>query len=386
MSKEFLQPIEVTNSDLHSELVSHIVYDELARQAQNHTGKRNRFVALDWDPRYTETDALHGNPGQLLDDYRIEPNMMPGLEPFIEASGEIFLDGFSKITGSFYEKTELMESIQDKLDANENIVVVTNHGEIYDIAIILASLRLALAKHTIDKGKDPITADHYNLIVHRMISQLGVADEKNPDKVAPALSVLQLVGETFLSFPRTENAKKAHIPPALDKICTEKMLEALHEKMETGSQILAFAPSGSKDESILDRFGKKRKVIKPVNRGTYKLMQMPNTAILGVGVALDHENGPVCSMTDLMTCENDEACHELLDSIAEKHTALTGIRTLYARKQADLDSWRKEAHLPEKILPHTDAHNPEIKKILGAFAAGMGLGITAGFVLRNRKR
>lgn len=386
MSKEILRPIEVTHRDLHSELVSHIVYDELSKQAQNHTGKRNRFTPLDWNPRYVYLDPDKGYPGQLLDDFRIEANMMPDLEPFIEASGEIFLKGFSKITESFYENKPLMESIQNKLDAKENIIVVTNHGEIYDIAIILASLRLALSKHATDQDQKPMTADHYNLIVHRMISQLGIADENNSKKVAPALSILQLVGETYLSFPRTENTKKAHIPPELDKICTEKMLNALHNKMEVGSQILAFAPSGSKDESILDRFGKKRKVIKPVNKGTYKLMQQSNTSILGVGVALDHHDGPICSMTELTVCESDEACHELLDSIAEKHTALTGIRTLYARKQADLDAWRKEAHLPEKLQPANEKEEADIKRLVGAMTLGAVLGAASGYILGNRNR
>jgi|GEM_PF-2087880 len=384
MSKEIIQPIEVTQQDLHSELVSHIVYDELTRQAQNHTGKRNRFTALRWNPRDIAEDPTVGYPGQLLDDYRIEANMMPGLEPFIEASGEVFLKGFSKITDSFYDNKGLMDSIQGKLEARENIVVVTNHGEIYDIAIILASLRLALSKHAVDQEREPMHANHYNLIVHRMISQLGIADERNPENVAPALSILQLVGETFLSFPRTENAKKAHIPPALDKICTENMLYALHEKMSEGSQILAFAPSGSKDESILDRFGKKRNVIKPVNRGTYKLMQQPNTSILGVGVALDHHDGPVCSMTELTVCDNDEACHDLLDSIAERHSKLTGIKTLYARKQADLDAWRKEAHFPEKLHNNENSQTLKMQHVIGSTVLGAVFGVAVGHLLANR--
>lgn len=127
-----------------------------------------------------------------MDDYRIEADMTPGLEPFIEASAEVFLSGFSKITDSFYANTPLMESIQEKINAKENIVVVTNHGEIYDIAIILAALRLSLAKHAETKDEAPIQADHYNLIVHRMISQLGVADEKDPSAVLHLMRSLEL--------------------------------------------------------------------------------------------------------------------------------------------------------------------------------------------------
>ena len=115
-------------------------------------------------------------------------------------------------------------------------------------------------------------------------------------------------------------------------------------------------------------------------------MQQPNTSILGVGVALNHSEGPVCSMTELVICDNDEACHELLDSIAEKHTKLTGIRTLYARKQADLDAWRKEAHLPEKLQPASEEEAQDLKILVGAVAIATTFGVAMGYALGNRYR
>ena len=91
-------------------------------------------------------------------------------------------------------------------------------------------------------------------------------------------------------------------------------------------------------------------------------------------------------MTELTLCADDNACHELLDSIADKHAALTGIRTLYARKQTDLDAWRKEAHLPEILVPGIAPDAPEKKKILGALATGVSLGVAVGYVLGNYNR
>lgn len=386
MHNEQLPPIEVSENDLRSHMVSHMVYEEQIRQAKGHTGKNDRFVQLPWDPRDVYEDPKSGYPGQLLEDFQIEPDMTPHMEPFIEASGEIFLEGFSKITETFYEDKQLLSDITEKIDDGENVVVVTNHGEIYDIAVILAAMRVALAKHSIDNEREPLTADRFNLIVHRMISQLGVPDQNNPDgPPAPALSILQLVGETFLSFPRTENAKKAYIPPVLDRTCTELMLHNLSLKMSEGGQILAFAPSGSKDESILDRFGKRRKVIKPVNSGTYRLMRQDKTWILAVGVALDQEDGPACSISELTQCETDEECHQLLESIAERHTRLTGIKTFYARKQADLDAWREET--AETV--HEVKENPEKRNKILVPAGTLAVGAVAGFLfgrhLRNKK-
>jgi hypothetical protein len=371
----------VTESDLQSSLVSHMVYEELARQASSHTGKQGRFVPLQWNPRDIHEDPESGYPGQLLEDYCIEANTQPGMESFIEAYGELFIDGFSKITNEFYENKPLLDSMREKLDSAENIIVVTNHGEIYDIAVILASLRVALGRHLQDNAEQPLSADRFNIIVHRMISQIGLPDEHDPNNTAPALSILQLIGETYLSFPRTENAKKARIPHALDKTCTELMLSKLSNKMSQGGQVLAFAPSGSKDESLRDRFGKSRKVIKPVNSGTHRLMRQEKTWVLGVGVALDQKDGAACSISDLVQCNTDEECHQLLESIADRHTLLTGIKTFYARKQADLDSWRAEAtaHKQEQQPQNLEtSRSIDAKDALligiGALAAGALLG------------
>ena len=386
MRNEQQPTVEVSEADLHSELLSKLVYDEQARQASGHTGRQSPFVQLGWDPRNIHSDPSAGYPGQLLEDFCIEPDLMPDLEPFIEVSGELFLNGFSKITQSFYDNKALLDSMNEKITGGENIVVVTNHGEIYDIAIIQAALRVALAKHAFDSGEAPLAADRFNLIVHRMISQLGIPDESSPEGAAPALSILQLVGETFLSFPRTETAKKAHIPPELDRKCTELMLDRLSLKMSQGGQILAFAPSGSKDESIRDKLGMRRKVIKPVNAGTYRLMRQEKTWILAVGVALDQEDGPACSISDLTQCESDEDCHQLLESIAERHARLTGIKTFYARKQADLDAWREEAAETVHEVTEDPVKRNKILIPASTLAAGAILGFAIGRKLRNGKR
>ncbi len=386
MHNEHPPTIEVTEHDLHSELWAKLVYDEQARQASAHTGKHSPFSPLPFNPRDLENGKSDGFPGQLLDDYCIEPDLTPGMEPFIEMQGEEFQEGFTNIIDSFYNNKDLMVNIYEKLGQGDNVVVITNHGEIYDIAVIQAALRVALTRDAIDNNQTPLTADRYNLIVHRMISQLGVPDKNNPENVpAPALSILRLVGQTYLSFARTENSKKAQIPPALDKKCNELMLESLGNRMAQGGQILSFAPSGSKDESIRDRFGKWLKVIKPVNAGTYRLMRQDKAWILAVGVALDQEGGPACSISELTKCETDEECHQLLESIAERHARLTGIKTFYARKQADLDAWREEA--AETV--HEVAEDPEKRnKILvpvATFAAGALAGYTIGRLSNKRK-
>lgn len=387
MPEKLTNHVEVTEADINSELWSSFVFNELNRQASNHSGKRGRFESLDWNPR-NDYDNIDGYPGQILSDVCIEPITTPGLESFIEAAGEEFLDGFSSIVDKFYQNKPLLDDINKTLDYGENVAVITNHGEIYDIAIILTALRVALAKNANDNKEEPIETNRFNLIVHRMISQLGVASKEDSETIAPALGILQLLRETYLSFPRTENAKKAHIPAELVKKCNDLMLDKLNEKMSGGGQILAFAPSGSKDESIRDRLGRMLHVIKPVNAGTYRLMQAPNTKILAVGVALNSKDGPRCSMSELTTCSNDKDCEDLLETIAKRHTSLTGIITHYAHSQEDLELFRKDADEPKPNIQIAEPPtNDEIDKLktIGLIALGAISGIAIGKYLLDRK-
>ncbi|MCX6727341.1 MAG: hypothetical protein NTX11_00820 [Candidatus Saccharibacteria bacterium] len=374
----------ITDADLHSTMISEMVYDELVRQASGHTSRASRFVPLEFNPRDMYRNPNEGNPGQLLADYCITPDAIDGIEDFIHAAAETFLPGFSGMVEKFRdaEHEPLLDSLIEKLDANENVLIATNHGEIYDIAIILSAIRVALAGHLAKQGREPIESDRFNIIVHRMISQLGVADDHDPSKIAPALSVLKLVGEIYLSFPNTETSKKARLPPGLSKYCNKQMLSALSLKLSMGGQILAIAPSGSKDESVRDRLGKPRKVIKPVNSGTFALMQADKTWVLGVGVSLDQKNGPSFSVSDLKQCKNDDDCREVLNSIAAHHSKLTGIKTVFAERQSDMERLREEAAEVIQTTSEKSHISPETLVKVGVAATAL----TVGFLLGRRSK
>ncbi|MEI6481499.1 MAG: hypothetical protein WCO19_04310 [Candidatus Saccharibacteria bacterium] len=381
-----VQEAPISPSDLHSEMISKMVYDELARQASGHTSRASRFVPLDWNPREVFRNPNEGNPGQLLADYCITPDVIDGIEDFIQASAETFLPGFSGMVEKFRdpEHEPLLDSLIEKLNANENVLIATNHGEIYDIAIILSAIRVALAGHLTDQDREPIAADRFNIIVHRMISQLGVAGDHDPTKIAPALSILKLVGEIYLSFPNTETSKKARLPQGLSKYCNKQMLSALSLKLSMGGQILAIAPSGSKDESVRDRLGKPRKVIKPVNSGTYALMRADRTWVLGVGVSLDQKNGPSFSVSELTQCQSDDDCREVLNSIAAHHSKLTGIKTIFAERQSDMERIREEAAEVIQITSEKSHISPETLAKVGVAVTTLAVGFLIG--RRSKKR
>lgn len=377
----------ITEADLLSDFQSANVYNLMLPQATKHTGEGEMFTLLEWQPRDPRDIEAGGNPGMLLADFRIEPNETPGLEAVIKDLGEKYFPGFNALIEQFTSDPGLLDTILEKLAENQNVVIVTNHANIADIAVVLATMRVALAERATDTEKDSIAADRFNLIVHRMISQLGVSTADEPENVSPALSILQLVGETYLSFPRTESSRKNGVPPDLDKYCNDQMLEALSDKLSRGGQILAFAPSGSKDESLRDRVGRTiRKIIKPVNRKTYSLMQGKDTWVLGVCVDLDGDDGPKCSYGELVQCEEDEDCAQLLESIADEHTVMTGIRTIFARTHDDLEQLRTEyeqrrqvtAEPPREELPTAhNLHRVEVTAV-GLMAVGAAIGWFAG--------
>lgn len=110
-------------------------------------------------------------------------------------------------------------------------------------------------------------------------------------------------------------------------------------------------------------------------------MQQDKAWILAVGVALNQDSGPVCSISELTKCQSEDECDELLDSIAERHARLTKIKTVYARKQADLDAWRKEY----KETVHEVTEDPEKRhKIYITASALAGSAALLGYLIGRR--
>ena len=162
------------------------------------------------------------------------------------------------------------------------------------------------------------------------------------------------------------------------------MLSALSLKLSMGGQILAIAPSGSKDESVRDRLGKPRKVIKPVNSGTYALMRADKTWVLGVGVSLDQKNGPSFSVSELTQCQSDDDCREVLNSIAAHHSKLTGIKTIFAERQSDMERLREEAAEVIQITSEKSHISPETLAKVGVAVTTLAVGFLIG--RRSKKR
>src|SRR6478735_1409628 len=97
-------------------------------------------------------------------------------------------------------------------EEGSNVAVVTNHGQIHDIAVVFAALVLAMCRPEQTYGVlgEQITLDELaprsNVLVSRMVATRQVFD-------LPAISLLQTGFRTYLSVPQTASRRRAKLDP-----------------------------------------------------------------------------------------------------------------------------------------------------------------------------
>lgn len=248
--------------------------------------------------------------------------------------------------------------VAERLDAmyqlvfNEgcNVAVVTNHGQIIDIALVGGAMIDAMcsAGRTYGVLGEAIGVDdlapRFNVLVSRMVTTRQAFS-------VPALQVLQCGARTFLSVPQTHSRRRAKLDPALVRANNILMRHELDRRMSDGGQILAMAASGSQDLSVAAEMAQKIRAqwrqmrgvepeeaetvhLQPLYDGTMNLM-IGCRFVLPIAVSLDPahpalEVGPVTRVRE----KND--CHRVMEWIAEAHQDATDLPTIYHRQEDDL--------------------------------------------------
>lgn len=232
---------------------------------------------------------------------------------------------------------------------NANVALVTNHGQIIDIAIVMGALQSALMapgrsfgvlgeRTTLDE-----TADRANVLVSRMVATRQAFN-------IPALQLLQSGTRTYLSVPQTHSRRRSRLDPELARANNLVMRHELNERMARGGQLLAMAASGSQDLMLPKLMQKARTAwrqrrgddpgetntlhLQPLYDGTIKLMRSC-TYVLPVAICLDPST-PACVLGGLTRVSEDEDCHRIMDWIALAHQEATGIPTIYHWHEDDL--------------------------------------------------
>ncbi len=249
--------------------------------------------------------------------------------------------------------------VAERLDAlyqmvfNEgaNVAVVTNHGQIIDIALVGGAMIDAMCTAGRSYGvlgeeiEVADLAERFNVLVSRMVTTRMAFN-------IPAMQVLQVGARTFLSVPQTHTRRRAKLDPALVRANNQLMRHELDLQLSEGGQVLAMAASGSQDLSVTVGMVQKLATqwrqlrgvdpgdaaetvhLQPLYDGTMNLM-LGCRFVLPIAVSLDpaHLALEVGSLTRVRE-KND--CHRVMEWIADAHQQSTGLPTIYHRQEDDL--------------------------------------------------
>ncbi len=249
--------------------------------------------------------------------------------------------------------------IAERLDAlyqlvfNEgtNVAVVTNHGQIIDIALVGGAMIDAMCSSGREFG---VLGEHIevedlavrmNVLVSRMVTTRMAFN-------IPAMQVLQCGARTFLSVPQTHSRRRAKLDPALVRANNQLMRHELDVRLSEGGQLLAMAASGSQDLSVAVEMVQRMKAqwrqlrgyepdgsletvhLQPLYDGTINLM-LGCKFVLPIAVSLDPSH-PALEVGALTRVREKNDCHRIMEWIADAHQEATGLPTIYHRQEDDL--------------------------------------------------
>lgn len=278
-----------------------------------------------------------------------EPTNIETLELYAKAA----YPDFDKVLAPAFADSRndhLLTSLYHLLfNEGENIALVTNHGQIIDIALVLGALQSALMapgrsfgvlgeRTTLDE-----TADRFNVLVSRMVTTRQAFN-------VPALQVLQCGTRTYLTVPQTANRRRSRLDPELARANNVVMRHELDERLASGGQLLAMAASGSQDLMLPKLMQKARTAwrqrrgddpgetttlhLQPLYDGTIKLMRSCRY-VLPIAICLDPAT-PACVIGGLTRVREKDDCHRIMDWIALAHQEATGVPTIYHWHEDDL--------------------------------------------------
>ncbi len=254
--------------------------------------------------------------------------------------------------------TAFMDPLNDHLltelyhllvNEGENVAMVTNHGQIIDIALVIGALQSALMapdrsfgvlgqRATLDE-----MAERCNVLVSRMVTTRQAFN-------VPALQVLQCGTRTYLTVPQTANRRRSKLDPELARANNTVMRYELDERLAGGGQLLAMAASGSQDLALPKMMQKARSAwrqrrgddpgevptlhLQPLYDGTISLMRSCRY-VLPVAICLDPAS-PACVLGGMTRVREKDDCHRIMDWIALAHQEATGTPTIYHWHEDDL--------------------------------------------------
>ena len=228
-----------------------------------------------------------------------------------------------------------------------NVALVTNHGEIIDIAVVLAGFVIGSIHRGAQFGVlgEDVTVDgyvpHMNLLVSRMVASTAAFG-------LPTMNVLQSLCRTYLSVPQTVSRRRAKIDSTLARASNVLARHELAQQLDRGGQLLAMAASGSQDLRLASGLIAKVRSnwrtmrneepreqpslhLQPLYDGTINLM-LATRYVLPIAVSLNRSH-PACVLGQLTRVRSAQDCHDVMHWIAETHQHTTKVVTVYHQQE-----------------------------------------------------
>jgi len=282
----------------------------------------------------------------------VEPK--PSNVETVELYANAAYPGFDEVFRPVFRRPEVAAELtglyQLLFGENANVAVVTNHGQIIDIALVMGAFILGMCEPGREFGvlgeTLPIAdlAARIDVMVSRMVTTRQAFN-------VPAMQVLQCGARTFLSMPQTHSRRRAKLDPALVKANNLLVRHELDARLSGGGQILAMAASGSQDLSMAASMVQKvrsqwrnRRGVDPGNTNTLHLQPLYDGTtqlmlgcryVLPIAVSLE-PSAPSVEVGQVTRVRDKDDCHRIMEWIAEAHEQATGVPTIYHRQEDDL--------------------------------------------------
>lgn len=207
------------------------------------------------------------------------------------------------------ERESEMSRLGEDLTSGQNIIVITNHGEIKDIAVVLAAYYAGIMQAGQQNGRE-YEFDN-NILLSKMIAYLDI-----PLLGEPAVDVLgKMCDRQFFSFPKTDTIKNSRISPALVSAYNWTLRELIRLRLHGGGNLFAIAPSGTIDKP-LDENEPDKLSLAPVGRGTAKILTSDDTKVLPVATWLQGDTPVFEPLGIPRPLRDEEEVHQAMSDIA----------------------------------------------------------------------
>jgi hypothetical protein len=282
----------------------------------------------------------------------VEPK--PGGVDTIELYASAAYPAFDDVIYSVFRRPEVAAQLDGVFHLlfgeGANVAVVTNHGQIIDIALVGGALIASMCEDGRSFGVlgEGISVEDLAVRVNVMVSRMVTTRQAFN---IPALQVLQCGARTFLSVPQTHSRRRAKLDPALVRANNLLVRHELDARLSEGGQMLLMAASGSQDLNLAASMAKKVRSqwkqrrgmdpgetetlhLQPLYDGTMQLM-LGCRYVLPIAVSLDPA-APALAVGGITRVRDKDDCHRIMEWIAEAHQGATQVPTIYHRQEDDL--------------------------------------------------